>query len=226
VDRERVPGYRFVAFLQDHDQVGNRAAGERLTELTRPGMAAVGAVLLLTSPFTPLLWMGEEWAASTRWPFFTDHSDPELAAATSRGRLEEFSRHGWDPVTMTDPQDPAAFERSKLDWDEVERPGHAEMLSLYRSLLALRAALPELADTRLDRVEVSVDEAAALITVRRGRVVVAANVGDGEVYVMLGHSELLVATDPGCRLARGIAVLPARSALVARATAADGAEAR
>jgi maltooligosyltrehalose trehalohydrolase len=222
VDRERVPGYRFVAFLQDHDQVGNRAAGERLPELAAPGLAKVGAVLLLTSPFTPLLWMGEEWAASTRWPFFTDHSDPELAAATSRGRLEEFRQHGWDPAAMTDPQDPAAFEQARLDWGELDRTGHVDMLSLYRTLLALRRELPELADTRLDRVEVSVDEAAGLIIVHRGRVRVAANIGEHEQEVPLGRTDLLATTDPGCRQAGGVTVLPGRSAVVGRVAAVTG----
>ena len=91
VDRRVIRGYQFVACLQNHDQVGNRAAGDRLSELTTPGLLKVGAVLLLTSPFTPMLWMGEEWAASTRWPFFTSHTEPELAAATGRGRLAEFA---------------------------------------------------------------------------------------------------------------------------------------
>ena len=81
VDRELTPGRQFVAALQNHDQVGNRAVGDRLPELTTPGLLRVGAVLLLTSPFTPMLWMGEEWAASTRWPFFTSHPEPELARA-------------------------------------------------------------------------------------------------------------------------------------------------
>ena len=109
VDREHTPGWRFVVFLQDHDQVGNRAAGDRLPELTSAGKLKIGAVLLFSSPFTPMLWMGEEWAASTRWPFFTSHPQPELAKAVSEGRIAEFADHGWDVSAMVDPQDPAAY---------------------------------------------------------------------------------------------------------------------
>ena len=116
------PGYRFVVALQNHDQVGNRAVGDRLPELTSPGLVRVGAVLLLTAPFTPMLWMGEEWAASTRWPFFTSHPEPELAEATAKGRVEEFGRHGWDVTQMIDPQDPAAYRSAILRWDESGRP--------------------------------------------------------------------------------------------------------
>ena len=130
--------------LQNHDQVGNRAVGDRLPELTSPGRLRIGAVLLLTAPFTPLLWMGEEWAASTRWPFFTSHPEPELAEATGKGRLAEFAGHGWDTSQMINPQDPRAFESAILDWTEPRSGGHAEMLDLYRRLLALRAAEPDL----------------------------------------------------------------------------------
>src|SRR5439155_10368884 len=96
VDRDRTPGSKFVVALQNHDQVGNRAVGDRLPELTSDGLCRVGAMLQLTSPFTPMLWMGEEWAASTRWPFFTSHPEPVLAKATGEGRLAEFNDHGWD----------------------------------------------------------------------------------------------------------------------------------
>ena len=113
VDRARTPGWRFVVCLQNHDQVGNRAVGDRLPELTSPGLLRVGAVLLLTSPFTPMLWMGEEWAASTRWPFFTSHPEPELAEATGKGRVEEFAEHGWDVDQMIDPQDPRGLPRAR-----------------------------------------------------------------------------------------------------------------
>ncbi len=86
VDRARIPGYRFIAYLQNHDQIGNRARGDRLATLTSAGLLRVGAVLLLTGPFTPMLFMGEEWGADTPWQFFTQHPEPELAAAVSAGR--------------------------------------------------------------------------------------------------------------------------------------------
>ena len=189
-------GWQFVACLQNHDQVGNRALGERLPELTTPDLVRVGAVLLLTAPFTPMLWMGEEWAASTRWPFFTSHPEPELAAAVSKGRLEEFADHGWDPATILDPQDPRAYEEAILDWSEPGKDGHAEVLDLYRRLLALRAAEPELRDPHLDRVRVEYDETARWLVVHRGSFRVVANLADDEATVPVAGGELVLATGP------------------------------
>ncbi len=189
VDRRNVPGHRFVVCLQNHDQIGNRAQGDRLPASVSPGRLKVGAALLLTSPYTPMLFMGEEWAAGTPWQFFTSHPEPELAAAVGAGRREEFAEHDWPDVEVPDPQDPATFSRSKLDWAELEKPAHAGMLDFYRRLIALRKELPELSDPRLDLVSVEVlpadgsaggDSAAAgrepeYVLVRRGRYLLVAN---------------------------------------------------
>jgi maltooligosyltrehalose trehalohydrolase len=158
VDPATVPGWHFVASLQTHDQVGNRAQGDRLSgaELDLdPGALACGAALLLTSPWTPMLFMGEEWGARTPWQFFTDHTNPDIAAATAAGRKAEFGSHGWSEDAVPDPQDPATFERSRLDWSEPEREPHARLLTWYRELLALRRQRPDLRDPRLDRVSVT-----------------------------------------------------------------------
>jgi maltooligosyltrehalose trehalohydrolase len=218
VDRVHTPGYRFVAFLQDHDQVGNRADGDRLPEITSPGLLRVGAVLLLTSPFTPMLWMGEEWAASTPWPFFTSHPEPELAAATGAGRVEEFRRYGWDVSNMIDPQDPRAYESAVLRWDEVDSPRHREMLDLYRRLVALRAAEPDLRDPRLDRVRVEFDEQARWLLVRRGDFRVVANLADHAQAVPLGTAGDVVLATADARLAGDSGHLPAESAVIVRAS--------
>jgi maltooligosyltrehalose trehalohydrolase len=105
-------------FDQDHDQVGNRAAGDRLAAWVDDGGLAIAAALTVLSPFTPMLFMGEEWAASTPWQFFTSHPEPDLGRATAEGRIAEFERMGWDPAVVPDPQDPETFRRSKLDWGE------------------------------------------------------------------------------------------------------------
>ena len=194
VDRARTPGYRFVVSLQNHDQVGNRAGGDRLGEITPRGLLEVGAVLLLTSPFTPMLWMGEEWAASTPWPFFTSHPEPELAEATATGRIEEFGRHGWDPAQIVDPQDPQAFRSAKLRWDELTEPGHANLLELYRRLLLLRRTEPDLTDPRLDRVQVDFDEDARWLAVHRGSLLVVANLAEIEQTVPGSSTEVLLST--------------------------------
>ncbi|WP_295014881.1 malto-oligosyltrehalose trehalohydrolase [uncultured Microbacterium sp.] len=141
-----VPTWRLVTFAQDHDQIGNRATGDRLSATLSTDRLAVAAVLVLTAPGTPMLFMGEEWGASTPWQFFTAHPEPELGRATAEGRIAEFARMGWDPTTVPDPQDPETFARSHLDWAEISDPAHARLLALHRDLIALRRARPELTD--------------------------------------------------------------------------------
>ncbi|PZS19372.1 MAG: malto-oligosyltrehalose trehalohydrolase, partial [Pseudonocardiales bacterium] len=215
VDRATTPGYRFVVCLQNHDQVGNRAVGDRLPEITTPGLLRVGAVLLLTSPFTPMLWMGEEWAASTRWPFFTSHPEPELAEATGKGRLEEFATHGWDVTQMIDPQDPAAYRTAILDWSELAARDHAEMLALYRRLITLRAAEPDLADPDLLRVALDFDEDARWLVVHRGAFRIVVNLADAAQPVPVAASEVILATG-AAELGEGAMLLGAQSAAIVR----------
>ena len=183
VDVHRIPASRFLGYLQDHDQVGNRATGDRITATIPPELAKVAAGLVLTSPFTPMLFMGEEWAASTPFQFFTDHVEPWLAKAVSEGRQAEFADHGWGGVAVPDPQDSATFQRSKLDWSEVSQEPHAGMLTWYRGLLALRRGTPELTDPWLDHLDVQYDETARWIMIRRGAVVVTANLGSAPVTI-------------------------------------------
>lgn len=168
-------GHRFVGFLQNHDQVGNRALGERSAALMSPGLLKVGAALVVTAPFVPMLFQGEEWAASTPFLYFTDHRDPALAAAVREGRRSEFAAFGWKPDQIPDPQAPETFERSKLAWAEAGEGHHATMLAWYRDLLALRRRTPDLTDGRLGRVEVAFSEEERWILVRRGGVDIVAN---------------------------------------------------
>ncbi|MCW2494913.1 malto-oligosyltrehalose trehalohydrolase [Jatrophihabitans sp.] len=215
VNRETTSGWQFVVALQNHDQVGNRAVGDRLPELTSVGMLRVGAMLLLTSPFTPMLWMGEEWAASTRWPFFTSHPEPELAKATAEGRREEFAGHDWNVEEMIDPQDPAAFHGAVLRWPEASEGTHAEILALYRALIALRAAEPELSDGDLTQVEVEFDDAERWFLVHRGSLRVIANFGSSPREFPAGA--LLLGTEDGVTVTDGVLTLPGESAAVVRA---------
>ncbi|GAA1987506.1 malto-oligosyltrehalose trehalohydrolase [Amycolatopsis minnesotensis] len=193
VDTETVPGHRFLAYLQNHDQIGNRATGDRLSATVPPGVLACGAAVVFCSPFTPMVFMGEEWAASTPWQFFASFPDPELAEAVRTGRRREFARHGWGEAEVPDPIDPATVERSRLDWSEPARPGHREMLDLYRRLIALRREHPALADPRL--TEVDVDSAGSWLVLRRGPLRLACNFGGEPVTVPLGGqaSETLLA---------------------------------
>jgi maltooligosyltrehalose trehalohydrolase len=216
VDTARTPGHRFVAFLQDHDQVGNRAVGDRISATLSPALLKVGAGLLLTSPFTPMLWMGEEWAASTPWQFFTSHPEPGLAAAVAAGRKEEFAEHGWAAVDVPDPQDPETYARSELDWSEVDSEGHAELLEWYRRLLALRRQRAELSDPRLDRVAVAYDEDARWLVVTRGGLRVAVNLAGERQEVPLDGTPMavLVSSVPGFVYKDGVIELAPESLAV------------
>ncbi len=123
VDTARMPTWRLVVANQNHDQVGNRARGDRLAEHLDDDQLACAALLTLAGPFTPMLFMGEEWAASTPFAFFTSHPEPELGKATAEGRIAEFEQMGWDPDDVLDPQDPDTFHRSRLDWTSARRAG-------------------------------------------------------------------------------------------------------
>ncbi len=138
----------FVYSLQNHDQIGNRPLGSRLHHDAGVGPHAAAAMLLLFLPMVPLLFMGEEWAASSPFLFFTDH-ESELGAAITRGRHEEFAHFSGftDPTVrdrIPDPQARATFESSKLHWDERVREPHASVLAIYKRMLRLRASDPVL----------------------------------------------------------------------------------
>ncbi len=183
LDTATIPGSRLMAYTCTHDQIGNRAAGDRPTAYLTPGQLAVSAALALLTPFTAMVFMGEEWAASTPFQFFTSHPEPHLAEATREGRKAEFADHGWDPAAVPDPQDEATFERSKLDWAERESGGHVRMLTVYRDLIALRRNESDLGDFWLDHMEVDFDEDARWIVLYRGALAIACNLGPDSVAV-------------------------------------------
>jgi malto-oligosyltrehalose trehalohydrolase len=208
--RAQVPAERFVGFLQDHDQVGNRATGDRISATLPADLLKVAAGLVLTAPFTPMLFMGEEWGARTPWQYFTDHTDPGLGRAVADGRRAEFARHGWPPGELPDPQDPATFERSKLDWSEVSAPDHRDLLAWYRELIALRRSRPELTDPRVDRLRADFSDADRWIVVYRGRLRIAANIGPATQRVPAGPGQgiVLAASTAGITVAADSVVLP------------------
>ena len=214
-----VGGHRFVVYLQDHDQVGNRATGDRISATLSDGLLKVGAALVLTSPCTPMLWMGEEWGARTPWRFFSDH-DGELGEAVRRGRREEFAGHGWATEDVPDPQDERTFLTSKLDWSELEQQRHADLLAWYRDLIALRRSRPELTDGRRDRVRVSFDPDARWLVVQRGAVAVACNLSGESVIVPLSGTpaRVLLASEDGSVHEPGKLELAAESVLVVELT--------
>ncbi|WP_369215635.1 malto-oligosyltrehalose trehalohydrolase [Streptomyces flavofungini] len=217
VDRARTPAYRLLGYAQTHDQIGNRAQGDRLSASLSPGLLACAAALTLTSPFTPMLFMGEEWGASTPWQFFTDHTDPGLAEAVRRGRRREFAEHGWAEEDIPDPQDAATRDRSCLDWSEPEGGDHARLLAWHRELIALRAARGDLTDPDLASVRVAYDERARWFACRRGDLRIVVNLGEEPVAVPLSgtHARVLAAWEPvGTPGADGVLRLPGESCAV------------
>jgi maltooligosyltrehalose trehalohydrolase len=212
-----VPAWRLVTFDQDHDQIGNRAAGDRLSAMVSPRRLAVAAVLTLTSPGTPMLFMGEEWGATTPWQFFTSHPEPELARATAEGRIREFAAMGWDPALVPDPQDPETFLRSKLDWTELDEPGHAQLFDLYRQLIALRRARGELTDPDMASTAVHAGDGPPdrrSFRIHRGDLAVLVNLsGDPVAFDVDAASTVLLATD-AVDTGEGSVTLPAESAAI------------
>jgi maltooligosyltrehalose trehalohydrolase len=214
-----IPATRFLGYLQDHDQIGNRAQGERSSMLLSPGLVKVAAALVLLGPSVPMLFQGEEWAASTPFQYFTDHDDPELGRAVTEGRRREFESFGWNPEEVPDPQDPETFRRSKLNWDEVGSVQHADVLDWHRRLIALRRATPALTDGRFDDVSVEYDEAGRWLVYSKGPLTVAANVGGDKVTVPVPESAVTVLASPADEvpvLSGGDVVLPPESVIVSR----------
>jgi maltooligosyltrehalose trehalohydrolase len=168
-------GHSFLGYLQTHDQIGNRARGERSSHLMSVARLKIAAALILTAPFIPMLFQGEEWGATSPFLYFTDHRDPELARNVTEGRRREFSSFGWNPEEVPDPQAVETFERSKLNWTERDKEPHASLLAWHRRLIELRRKIPSLSDGRLDKVGVSFDENGKWLVVKRGPVVVACN---------------------------------------------------
>ena len=175
LDTAKIPATRLLAYTLTHDQVGNRAIGDRPSQNLTTGQLAVKAALALGSPYTAMLFMGEEWASSSPFQFFSSHPEPELARATAEGRKREFAEHGWDADEIPDPQDPATFERSKLDWAESTVGEHARLRTFYRDLIALRRDEPDMADPWLDHLRVEFDEDAGWLVMHRGALAIACN---------------------------------------------------
>ena len=167
-----LPASRFLGYAQNHDQVGNRAKGDRLSSIVTSGRAKIAAVLVLTAPFVPMLFQGEEWAASSPFQFFTNHN-PELGKLVSAGRRKEFAAFGWNPADIPDPQSPATFQRSKLNWDERTTAPHSEMLDWYKKLIALRRSTSDLTDPDLTHIQVRYSDAEQWLVMERGAVTVA-----------------------------------------------------
>ena len=209
-----VPGWRFVVAAQNHDQIGNRAHGERLTHLVHRDRVKIAAALVLTSPFVPMLFQGEEWGASSHFCYFTAHEDEALGAAVSEGRRREFAAFGWDPAILPDPQAKETFERSRLDWNELGDVGHAELLEWYRALIALRRAQPSLRDGGYRDVRVTFDEDAKYLVVRRREIIVACNFAKRATPVPIDGAVRLLLASTSVDIGAGAIMVPPDSVAI------------
>jgi maltooligosyltrehalose trehalohydrolase len=214
LDTSKIPATRLLAYTCTHDQVGNRALGDRPSQNLTFGQLAIKAALVLGSPYTAMLFMGEEWGSSQPFQFFSSHPEPELAQATAEGRKKEFAEHGWDADEIPDPQDPHTFERSKLDWDEPGVGEHTRLLSTYRDLIALRRNETDFADPWLEHLQIDFDEKTRWIIMRRGGFVVACNLGTKAVTVPVRGQVVLAWGEP--KVGEDSTELPVQSVAVLR----------
>jgi maltooligosyltrehalose trehalohydrolase len=201
--------HRFLGYIQNHDQVGNRVFGDRLYAEAGAGKAKLAAALVLTAPFVPMIFQGEEFAASTPFLYFADHEDPQLALSVSEGRRREHAADGaWDEIP--DPESQETFDRSKLHWEELVETSHAEMVDWYRRLIEFRKSQPSLLDGNLEDVEVEFDEGQGWLSMRRGSIEMFYNFSENAVSIARpGLGELFLASDTGIVDEGGEVSLPA-----------------
>jgi maltooligosyltrehalose trehalohydrolase len=206
---------QFVGFIQNHDQVGNRAVGDRIDQVVGRDRAKVAAGLVFTAPFIPMIFQGEEFAASTPFQYFADHDDPEMARSVKEGRREEFAAFGWNPEEIPDPENPETFQRSKLKWEELHRGWHEEMLEWYRSLIKLRHGSASLNDGTPRQTRVSFDESRRWLVMDRGAVRVMCNLGPAPVELENPKGlSLVLASRAGIQVGGGRVVLPPDTLIV------------
>jgi maltooligosyltrehalose trehalohydrolase len=203
---------RLVTCLQNHDQIGNRPAGERLEHLAGTSAALAGAAVVLLGPGTPLLFQGEEWAATSRFPFFCDTADADLAEAIRSGRHAELEPLGWSADDIEDPLAASVFDAARLDWTELEREPHRSVLDWYRALIHLRRAEPEIRGAEVAAVA---DEDDDTLVVRRGGMAVVVNLGARTAILPL-EGQVLLADGSAVFVADGLALAARSTAVVQR----------
>jgi maltooligosyltrehalose trehalohydrolase len=184
--------HRFFGYIQNHDQVGNRAVGERLQESVGLDRTLIAAAIVLTSPFIPMIFQGEEWAASAPFQYFADHDDEELARLVSEGRKKEFRAFGWNPETIPDPEKRETYTRSILNWEEMNEGEHARVLDWYRNLIHLRRFTPSLNNGDPANTVVSFDSEANWMSIQRGEVSVHCNLGSDIVRFSIPKGSTIV----------------------------------
>jgi maltooligosyltrehalose trehalohydrolase len=220
---EGLSAHHFVHFGQNHDQVGNRALGERLEHLCGVDAAKVSLGIVLMAPYVPMLFMGEEFAATAPFMYFADHDDEDMRRMVSEGRKREFADFGFDGDEIPNPEDESTFVASKLNWDEATldpaQGKHAEMLSWTKSLIALRRCTICLNDGSMQHLVVSTDEQRKTLIMERDEVRIVANLGEGTyVFKTLDGEELKLASKNQIKVTNGCVELPPMSMAVLMST--------
>jgi maltooligosyltrehalose trehalohydrolase len=187
---------RFLGYIQNHDQIGNQAFGDRIHQLVGKRKAMLAAAAVLTSPFVPMLFQGEEFAASSPFLYFAQHDDEAIARSVSEGRRSEHA-YEVDMETIPDPVAEDTFLRSKLNWQERNQAHHAEMLNWYRTLIQLRQATPDLRDGRASTIRVDFNEEEQWLHVKRGAIDLWFNFGESSRSLPLSSpASLTLSSDP------------------------------
>ncbi len=208
---ENLSAHHFLGYIQNHDQVGNRAVGERLEHLVGMEAAKVAIGLTLTAPFVPMLWMGEEFASSAPFMYFADHEDEDMRKLVSEGRKRDFAAFGWDESQIPDPEGPETFERSRLDWSEVHRGEHEGMLQWVKDLIALRRSTLDLNDGDFGHIKVSCEADGKCLIMRRGSVRVVMNLGEATRVPVREGESLRLCSNPAITADRGQLAMPKMS---------------
>lgn len=194
IRRDVTPASRFVTYTTTHDQTGNRAVGDRPSMNLTPAQQLLKAAVIYCSPYTPMLFMGEEYGATTPFAFFCSHTDDELNRLTSEGRTREFARLGWDPETIPTPSEESTFADSKLDW--AFTPEQEAILEGYRTLLRLRR---ELGMSQPDLLSMEISHGPEWISMANGEGILVANFSDSDVEVPFGGELIYSFTSPEVR---------------------------
>jgi maltooligosyltrehalose trehalohydrolase len=210
--------HRFLGYIQNHDQVGNRVNGDRIGQIAGTDRAKIAAAIVLLAPFVPMLFQGEEWAASSPFQYFADNGDSAIARSVSEGRRREFAAFGLYPESIPAPASRETFERSKLNWNELAQPAHAEMLDWYRRLIRLRRSTPALNNGEPGNTSVSFSEADKWLCIKRGNVKTMCNLGASDFsFALCKDDQILLCSRSNLEIHNSTLTLPADTIAVTSA---------
>jgi maltooligosyltrehalose trehalohydrolase len=201
--------HHFIGFIQNHDQIGNRAIGDRLEQIVGVPRTKIALGIVLTAPFIPMLFQGEEFITSKPFLYFADHEDEEMAKQVAAGRKREFAAFGWNEDEVPNPEALETFTRSKLDWSEVTAGAHAEVLAWTKALIRIRRSSISLNDGDRGHIKVDFDEGRRWLRMDRTEVSIFANLGsEAVIFDVHRDHRLLLSSETGTELREGKLTVP------------------